>query len=128
MRLGYKAHEGSYNALGGTNRMAGRLLDQRRYSTYKALKLQVTGAGGDRVVTRGGYAVIFEPRRGDFYMTGGKLQGLDGWKLSGWDGIGSGGGRCRWSIKAGPRCHSGMYDTCQTMMWLRSALHRAGFI
>lgn len=31
MRLGYKAHEDSYNALGGTDRMAGRLLDQRKY-------------------------------------------------------------------------------------------------
>lgn len=31
MRLGYKAHEGSYNVLGVTNRMAGVLLDQRRY-------------------------------------------------------------------------------------------------
>lgn len=31
MRLGYKAHDDSYNALGVTNRMASRLLEQRRY-------------------------------------------------------------------------------------------------
>lgn len=31
MRLDYKAHEESYNALGGTDRVSGRLLDQRRY-------------------------------------------------------------------------------------------------
>lgn len=48
MRLGYKAHEDSYNALGGTE--TGWQADyQIRGGTYKALKLQ---GDGDIIVTR----------------------------------------------------------------------------
>lgn len=51
MRLGYKAHEDSYNALGGTE--TGWQADyQVRGGTYKALKLQGDGAGGGIIVTR----------------------------------------------------------------------------
>lgn len=51
MRLGYKAHEDSYSALGGTE--TGWQADyQIRGGTYKALKLQGDGAGGDIIVTR----------------------------------------------------------------------------
>lgn len=71
MRLGYKAHEDSYNALGGTE--TGWQADyQIRGSTYKAFKLQGDGAGGDIIVTGGrctAWRVVLEPR-GNFYMTG----------------------------------------------------------
>lgn len=51
MRLGYKAHEDRYSALGGTETgwQAGYSISG---GTYKALKLQGDGAEGGIIVTR----------------------------------------------------------------------------
>lgn len=70
MRLGYKAHEDSYNALGGTE-TGWQANYQIRGGTYKALKLQGDGAGGDIIVTGDNIRLggsFLEPR-GNFYMT-----------------------------------------------------------
>lgn len=76
MKLGYKAHEDSYSALGGTEtgwqaEGGGR----GEGGTWKALKLHSDGAGGDIIVTRG--TIHGEGRFRHFYITGGVITRLE---------------------------------------------------